>query len=283
MASLVHQSSSLYPSGPRQRERPAMPKLSLNLNLVSNPEPTGASGGAASSGTGGAGEAGGKRSNDTDSPTYNYYGGPAPLNLPAGFEIEQVTLRPPLHQPSSQQHTGAGAVDDLGSLLREINDISAEEIHIPTVMGDTGSNSALDASSNSNSSAQQQEDWSDDRLEEIDRLGEGAGGAVHKVRDRVTNRIMARKTITTRETPPRQLVRELSFMKDTKHRNICNFFGAFISPSSSEVKVLMEICEGGSLEAVGKRINDGRGRIAEKVAGRIAEGVGAFVSYTQDY
>jgi mitogen-activated protein kinase kinase len=107
-------------------------------------------------------------------------------------------------------------------------------------------------------------------------LGEGAGGAVHQVRDKRTNLVMARKTITTREAPMKQLLRELSMISSTMHDNIVVFYGAYMSPSSSEVKILMDYCEGGSLEAVGKRIKDCGGRVGEKVAGRLAEGVRRF-------
>lgn len=118
--------------------------------------------------------------------------------------------------------------------------------------------------------------WSDDLLEELARLGEGAGGAVYKVRDRRTGAIMARKSITTHEAPMKQLLREIKITSSTDHVNIIHFFGAYISPSSSEVKVLMELGEGGSLESVGKRMRQIGARVSEKVAGRIAEGVSLF-------
>jgi mitogen-activated protein kinase kinase len=35
----------------------------------------------------------------------------------------------------------------------------------------------------------------------------------------------------------------------------------------------MEFCEGGSLEAVGKRIKERNAIVGEKIAGRLAEGV----------
>jgi len=120
------------------------------------------------------------------------------------------------------------------------------------------------------------ERWSDGILEELSRLGEGQGGAVHKVKDIRTNRIFARKTITTREAPLKQLERELSISSSSKHINIVQFYGAYMSPSSSEVKVMMEYCPGGSLEAVSKRIKDRGARIGEGVAGRLAEGVSLF-------
>ncbi|TFK54231.1 kinase-like protein [Heliocybe sulcata] len=121
--------------------------------------------------------------------------------------------------------------------------------------------------------------YSDDVLVEVARLGEGAGGAVHKVQDKRNGFIMARKTIATREAPMKQLLRELGMITKTRHINIVKFYGAYISPSDSEVKVLMEFCEGGSLESVGKRIKERGGRVGEKVAGRLAEGVLQGLAY----
>ena len=232
-------SANLYPPSARQRPRPLTPRL--NLGAISAPK-TNNNGNSNSS----------DHSLDSDSPTYSYYGGgPAPLQLSVD-SVDQPTIRP----SSTGQNSREQPLDDISDLRRTINEISTEEVRTPSSYG--------------------QEEWSDEVLEDIQRLGEGAGGAVHKVRDRRTDLILARKTITTRETPPRQLLRELSFMRSTVHRNICHFYGAYISPSSSEVKVLMEVCEGGSLEAVGKRIKELGGRVGEKVAGRIAEGVRIF-------
>jgi mitogen-activated protein kinase kinase len=120
---------------------------------------------------------------------------------------------------------------------------------------------------------QPQAEWSDDVFDELTRLGEGAGGAVHEVRDKRTGKSMARKTITTHETPMKQLVRELGIITTIRHPNIIRFYGAYMSPSSSEVKVVMEMCQGKSLEAVSKRIKERGARVGEKVAGRLAEGV----------
>ncbi|PCH43778.1 kinase [Wolfiporia cocos MD-104 SS10] len=121
--------------------------------------------------------------------------------------------------------------------------------------------------------------WSDDIFEELSRLGEGAGGAVYKVRDKRTGTVMARKTITTLEAPMKQLLREIKITASTSHVNIIHFYGAYISPSSSEVKVLMEYGEGGSLESVGKRMKEIGARVGEKVAGRLAEGILQGLAY----
>jgi mitogen-activated protein kinase kinase len=119
--------------------------------------------------------------------------------------------------------------------------------------------------------------YSDADLEEISLLGEGTEGIVHKVMDRRNGRVIARKTIPTRDTPMNELLRELNFTfssgSSVVHRNIIPFYGAYVSPSSSEVKILMEFCEGGSLEAVIKRIRERGGIVGEVVTGKIAEGV----------
>jgi mitogen-activated protein kinase kinase len=187
-----------------------------------------------------------------------YYGGAAfqPTSLSAEGP-DEATIRP----NSADTQT----VDDLRATIR-ILDINPTP---PPKLSSLSSTSIHQVLSNSN----QGDEWSDEFLQELDRLGEGAGGAVHTVRDKRTNVVMARKTITTREAPMKQLNRELSFMSTTSHTNIIKFYAAYISPSSSEIKLLMDYCEGGSLEAVGKRIREKGWRVGEKVAGRLAEGV----------
>ena len=187
-----------------------------------------------------------------------YYGGAA--LQPMSFSAEgpdDATIRP----NSADTQT----VDDLRATLRNL-DINPTP---PPKLSSLSSTSIHQVLSNSS----QGDEWSDEFLQELDRLGEGAGGAVHTVRDKRTDVVMARKTITTREAPMKQLNRELSFMSSTSHTNIIKFYAAYISPSSSEIKLLMDFCEGGSLEAVGKRIREKGWRVGEKVAGRLAEGV----------
>jgi mitogen-activated protein kinase kinase len=165
------------------------------------------------------------------------------------FAMAQLTQKPP------------GSIDDITHTLTEIT-LSAA--------------SGARALSGENPPPQ----YSDDILEEMTRLGEGAGGAVHKVKDKRTGKIMARKTLTTREAPMKQLLRELSIISSTQHRNVTVFYGVYMSPSSSEVKILMEFCEGGSLETIGKRIKEKRAVVAEKIAGRLAEGVSPAIYTT---
>lgn len=138
----------------------------------------------------------------------------------------------------------------------------------------------VDAMENLKQSIEEFDEWPGGHaaFEELSRLGEGASGAVYKVRERSTGFIMARKTISTLEAPMKQLLREFKIMSSIEHTNIIHFWGAYITPSSKEVNILMEFCEGGSLESVGKRLRMIGGRISERVAGRLAEGVSFFLA-----
>jgi Protein kinase domain len=115
--------------------------------------------------------------------------------------------------------------------------------------------------------------WSDDVLDVVALLGEGASGAVEGVQDKRTGRRFARKTIITHEGPLKQLVRELAFLSGLRCTNIVRFYGAYMSPSNSEVKLVMELCEGKSLAAIGEQIKRRKGRVGEKVARIMAEEV----------
>lgn len=210
----------------------------------------------------------------------SYYGGPtgAPVEHLSPGEDESKTIRPALTIMS----TATPAVPRNGTSQPAANPI---KVALEDMRTTRSSNPSRPPSQDDDAIlvSPPPTDWTDDMLEEIDRLGEGAGGAVHKVRDRTTGAIMARKTITTREAPMRQLLRELHVMSSTKHVNIIAFYGAYMSPSQSEVKILMEFGEGGSLEAVAKRIRDRNAIVGEKVAGRIAEGVRRNPLVQSDY
>jgi len=112
-------------------------------------------------------------------------------------------------------------------------------------------------------------EWSSERIETLGRLGEGSGGEVYRVKDRKTGVIMARKAIpATPATPPHQLLREIDSMAHCVHPNIIKFHGAYIE--GAEVNLLMELCEGGSLDGVSRKLRRSQGRISERVVGRLA-------------
>ncbi|KAJ7189766.1 kinase-like domain-containing protein [Mycena pura] len=120
--------------------------------------------------------------------------------------------------------------------------------------------------------------WSDDVLEEIQRLDEL--GAVHKVKDKHTGKIMVRKTIAAEHGQMEHLQRELFIISSFEHINIISFHGTYI-PSSPrhEVKILIEFCGGGSLDAIGTRIKECNAVIGESIASRLAEGILQGLAY----
>jgi mitogen-activated protein kinase kinase len=196
-------------------------------------------------------------SGSTGGPLFeSYAGGPNGPALDVNPIPEDVTIIPePITVMPPQK-----IAESFGSLRELVTELE-------------GIRATLPPSANSQSSFSA---YSDDVFDEIDRLGEGAGGAVHRVKDKRTDVIMARKTITTREVPVKQLMRELSIAASAEHINIIKWYGTYMSPSSNEIKIIMEYCEGGSLEGVGKRIKERGAVVGEKIAGRLAEGVGHF-------
>ena len=257
--------SFLSPHPPTNRGLPA-PSLSLKIPALGQPKP-GKPKLKLTPGLVGSGSGDFDESQSIDGAfSGGYYGGAAfqPTSLSVDGP-DEATIRP----NSAETQT----MDDLRATLRSL-DINPTPPPKLSSLSSTGIHQVL-----SNNS--QGDEWSDEFLQELDRLGEGAGGAVHKVRDKRTDVVMARKTIATREAPIKQLNRELSFMSSTSHPNIIKFYAAYISPSSSEIKLLMEFGEGGSLEAVGKRIREKGWRVGEKVAGRLAEGVSFGSSFAR--
>ena len=199
-------------------------------------------------------------SGSTGGPLFeSYAGGPNGPTLDVNPVPEDVTIIPEPMTVMPAQKQGE-AFDSLRELVSELEVIRLK----------------LPPSANSQSTPST---YFDDVLEEVGRLGEGAGGAVHKVKDKRTGLVMARKTITTREVPVKQLKRELSIAASAEHINIIKWHGTYMSPSSNEIKILMEYCEGGSLEGVGKRIKERGAVVGEKIAGRLAEGVGHLINF----
>ncbi|KAJ7772596.1 STE/STE7 protein kinase [Mycena maculata] len=244
---------------PGVNSRPNTPKPKINIAIP------------ALNTSGGAGQANG----DAEESQGGYYSGgqfgsAVKLN---STEHEERTIRPDPPQARPEP------LNSIRQLLKTLDEKKPERAEPTNGTSRENSDVEEDDGDAVHTDPQQHLPWSDDVLEEVSRLGEGAGGAVHKVRDKRTGKIMARKTITTREAPMKQLLRELSIISSTAHINIILFHGAYMSPSSSEVKILMEYCEGGSLEAVGKRIKERNAVVGEKIAGRLAEGVLQGLNY----
>jgi mitogen-activated protein kinase kinase len=208
---------------------------------------------------------------------------PAPVTVTTTGDAMNRTVMPVTMIHSSSRDT----FDELRDVIVGLTTTSLEDRPLPTpptqdraatpsAPGDPSPNSDDDANLIGSVGIRS---FSDDVLEEISRLGEGAGGAVHKVRDKRSGELFARKTIPTRTTPARQVLRELQFLRSSVHDNILTFYGAYMTPSTSEVKVVTEICDGGSLEAIGKRVIELNAASSEKVIGKLAEGILLGLAY----
>ncbi|CAG8485208.1 6378_t:CDS:2 [Ambispora leptoticha] len=114
-----------------------------------------------------------------------------------------------------------------------------------------------------------------DDFQELQRLGEGAGGMVTKVMHKATKKIMAKKKINVDPEPTvhRQILRELEFLQKCHSPNIVSYYGAFLEDEGSSIAIIMEFCEGGSLDAIYKTVSSRQGRISETVLGKISESV----------
>lgn len=198
-------------------------------------------------------------------------------------EIDTRTVRPPSYNSTNV----TDQADEFERLRTTISELTIREGGREGAIQTQRANQSEDEDEEEKQQQQQNDaplpgyagdEWKDDDFEVIGRLGEGAGGAVYKVKDKRSKVIIARKTIPTRSTPAHQLIRELSFMA-ISHVNIIVFHGAYISPSSSEVNVLMEYCEGGSLDAVAKKVRELGKRISEVVVAKLALGIFNGLTY----
>ncbi|ORY34896.1 kinase-like domain-containing protein [Naematelia encephala] len=114
-----------------------------------------------------------------------------------------------------------------------------------------------------------------DELIHIRRLGEGTGGAVELVQDPHTQKIMAKKVIARTANPSmhKQLLRELKILNDCQSPFIVEHYGSFLAEHDSQIGILMEYCEGGSLDSLVGRMKRKNMRCTEPVLGRIAASV----------
>jgi mitogen-activated protein kinase kinase len=71
----------------------------------------------------------------------------------------------------------------------------------------------------------------------------------------------------------RQLLRELEFLDACSSPYIVDHYGSFLADHDSQVGILMEYCEGGSLDSLLRRMKETGMRCSEHVLGRIASSV----------
>ena len=125
---------------------------------------------------------------------------------------------------------------------------------------------------------------STETLQDLGKLGEGASGEVRRVLHKPSGTVMAKKTIPSspNEDVQKQILRELAFNRECRADWITRYYGAFLEDSESQIVIVMEYCEGGSLDAIYRRIKERKGRTGEKVLGKVAESVLHGLVYLHD-
>ncbi|CAJ0646040.1 13507_t:CDS:2 [Entrophospora sp. SA101] len=183
-------------------------------------------------------------------------------NIPARLDIPVNSLTPSSSAPSSEIAAALGRItpqpseedDGISTIIDKVTIMSVTEESVvdePVEMDQTN-------------------------LRELGRLGEGASGTVSKVENIITGEIMAKKKINVvpaDENMHRQILRELQFLRTCHSPNIVTYYGAFLEDNNSSIAIIMEYCEGGSLDAIYKNVSSRKGRIGEKVLGKIGESV----------
>ena len=71
----------------------------------------------------------------------------------------------------------------------------------------------------------------------------------------------------------KQLLRELKFLDACKSPHIVEHYGSFLAERDSQIGILMEYCEGGSLDGVMGKMRRRNVLCSEHVLGRIAASV----------
>nr|CAG8455952.1 4344_t:CDS:2 [Entrophospora candida] len=183
-------------------------------------------------------------------------------NIPARLDIPVNSLTPSSSAPSSEIAAALGRITPQPS---EEDDGISTIIDKVTIMSVT-----------EESVADEPVEMDQTNLRELGRLGEGASGTVSKVENIITGEIMAKKKINVvpaDENMHRQILRELQFLRTCHSPNIVTYHGAFLEDNNSSIAIIMEYCEGGSLDAIYKNVSSRKGRIGEKVLGKIGESV----------
>ncbi|KAI5847769.1 kinase-like domain-containing protein [Morchella snyderi] len=215
-------------------------------------------------------------------------GNPAPLSIrPIQQQQRSSSYASPV-AGANQQYAALGFAMTLKKQVRNSPDTSGmgSESAILGGTGGTGRRGSIDwENENLDADDLDDEGWRsaslNDRIIELGSLGEGAGGAVTRCKLKGGKTVFAMKIITTDPNPEvkKQIFRELSFNKECSSPYICKYHGAFMDVSSATISIIMEFCEGGSLDSIYREVKKLEGRTGEKVLGKIAEGVLEGLTY----
>lgn len=80
----------------------------------------------------------------------------------------------------------------------------------------------------------------------------------------------------------KQLLRELKFLDACCSPYIVEHYGSFLAERDSQIGILMEYAEGGSLDSLVSKMRRGNMRCSEHVLGRIASSVSESCRFCQD-
>ncbi|KAI9296218.1 Pkinase-domain-containing protein [Neoconidiobolus thromboides FSU 785] len=121
-------------------------------------------------------------------------------------------------------------------------------------------------------------------IETVKKLGEGASGTVCMVRYIPNGTILARKSVPADPDPAvhRQIIRELSFLRTCNSAHIVSFMGAYYDEEDSSIAMCMEYCQGGSFDAIYKRVFAKNMSIGEGILGKVSEAVLEGLVYLHD-
>ncbi|CAE6475439.1 unnamed protein product [Rhizoctonia solani] len=188
-------SGSALPDEDAPASLPSKPKLQLSLGAPA-PKPKL---GLAMPGAGGLKlDVHAQPPSSDDDADYSYYGfkpsakrapsltltvGEFPSDATTMQPNSTTTMRPGTHTAKPQASGGGGEIDELRRAIGELRMPELEEELEMRGLGEP---------------REQEVEWSDEQLEVVAHLGEGAGGAVSKVVDKRNGRVMARKDATFR-------------------------------------------------------------------------------------
>ncbi|KAG9286023.1 hypothetical protein G9A89_022699 [Geosiphon pyriformis] len=207
-----------------------------------------------------------------------------PKNLPGRLEIPSANSHSPSSSaPSSLSPLILPASNATNNSTATTHQILTNEIK-SRISRESG-NGALPPVSVPTPEGEGSSELKPEDFQELRRLGEGAGGTVTKVVYKPTGKLMAKKKINVEFSPVfhRQILRELEFLQKCHSPNIVSYYGAFLEEEGTSIGIIMEYCEGGSLDAIYKAVSARQGRIGEAVLGKIGESVlqGLVYLYSQ--
>ena len=281
------------------RPRKPGPRLEIPLKAsTTTPSGSGSSSGAqtpSSSSDDGAAASSATTAGSNKAPKLSLMTGPCPhgsLAVAAGFENlsldeQDKTMRPGMIQPQATIPPLPAGKPKLGLM----QNFKSPSPHLPNLAMEsdamtrsTSFEGALIAETSQMSIGGDDYKLSPETLQDLGRLGEGASGEVRKVLHKPSNTVMAKKTIPSspNEDVQKQILRELAFNRECRADWITRYYGAFLEDSESQIAIVMEYCEGGSLDAIYRRIKERKGRTGEKVLGKVAESVLHGLVYLHD-